>query len=145
MFQPRDLIVIFFFHLLNSNCVITSYCVIKGSSKIQGMMVDLPDHYMVHMTARTFQRMRNMKILIVKNAHIFGSPQHLPNNLRLLDWMEYPSSSLPSDFHPKKLVVLNLSHSCFTMQEPFKVYIRVAYDFRSFFCCFQFFFIRASI
>ncbi|KAI9092518.1 hypothetical protein K1719_027646 [Acacia pycnantha] len=91
-----------------------------GSSKIQGMMVDLPDHYMVHLTASTFKRMRNMKILIVKNAHIFGSPQHLPNNLRLLDWTEYPSSSLPSNFHPRKLVVLNLSRSCFTMKEPFK-------------------------
>ncbi|XP_028805584.1 TMV resistance protein N-like isoform X2 [Neltuma alba] len=93
-----------------------------GSRKIQGMMVDLPDHYMVHLTASTFKRMRNMKIFIVKNAHIFGSPQHLPNNLRLLDWMEYPSSSLPSNFRPKKLVGLNLSRSCFAMQEPFRYF-----------------------
>ncbi|XP_054803840.1 TMV resistance protein N-like [Prosopis cineraria] len=91
-----------------------------GSSKIQGMMVDLPDHYLVHLTENTFKMMKNMKILIVKNAHVFGSPQHLPNNLRLLDWMEYPSSSLPSNFHPRKLVVLNLSRSCLNMQEPFK-------------------------
>lgn len=85
------------------------------------MMVDLPDRYMVHLKDDSFKRMKNLKILIVRHGHFCGSPQQLPNNLRLLDWMEYPSSSLPSTFHPKKLVILNLSHSRFTMQEPFKV------------------------
>lgn len=84
-------------------------------------MVDLPDQYMVHLKDDSFKKMKNLKILIVRNGHFYGSPQHLPNNLRLLDWMEYPSSTLPSTFHPKKLVVLNLSRSRFTMQEPFKV------------------------
>lgn len=83
--------------------------------------MDLPDQYMVHLEGDSFKRMKNLKILIVRNGHFYGSPQHLPNNLRLLDWMEYPSSSLPSSFLPKKLVVLNLSRSRFTMQEPFKV------------------------
>ncbi|RDX98793.1 TMV resistance protein N, partial [Mucuna pruriens] len=92
----------------------------KGTYRIQGIMVDLPDQYMVHLEDDSFKKMKNLKILIVRNGHFFGSPQHLPNNLRVLDWMEYPSSSLPSSFQPKKLVALNLSHSRFTMQEPFK-------------------------
>lgn len=85
-------------------------------------MVDLPDEYMVHLKDDSFKKMKNLKILIVRKGQFYGSPQHLPNNLRLLDWMEYPSSSLPSSFHPKKLVLLNLSRSRCTMQEPFKVY-----------------------
>lgn len=92
----------------------------SGTYRVQGMMVDLPDQYMVHLKDDSFKKMKNLKILIVRNGHFYGSPQHLPNNLRLLDWMEYPSSTLPSTFHPKKLVVLNLSRSRFTMQEPFK-------------------------
>ncbi|XP_014500013.1 TMV resistance protein N isoform X2 [Vigna radiata var. radiata] len=91
----------------------------KGTYRIQGMMVDLPDDYMVHLKDDSFKKMKNLKILIVRNGNFFGSPQHLPNSLRLLDWMKYPSS-LPSSFQPKKLVVLNLSGSRFTMQEPFK-------------------------
>ncbi|TKY49757.1 TMV resistance protein N [Spatholobus suberectus] len=91
-----------------------------GTYRIQGMMVDLPDQYMVHLKHDSFKKMKNLKILIVRNGHFFGSPQHLPNNLRLLDWMEYPSSSFPSSFQPKKLVVLNLSRSHFTTQVPFK-------------------------
>ena len=99
---------------------------------MQGMMVDLPDQYMVHLKGDSFKRMKNLKILIVRNGHFFGSPQHLPNNLRLLDWIGYPSSSLPSSFHPKKLVVLNLSYSHFTMQEPFKVRLHFMFSFVSF-------------
>ncbi|KAL1319056.1 disease resistance protein RPS4B [Arachis hypogaea] len=91
-----------------------------GTYKIQGMMVDLPDQYMVHLKNDSFKKMKNLKILIVRNGQFFGSPQDLPNNLRLLDWMEYPSSSFPSSFLPKKLAVLNLSRSRFAMQEPFK-------------------------
>ncbi|XP_068494505.1 disease resistance-like protein CSA1 [Phaseolus vulgaris] len=84
------------------------------------MMVNLPDDYMVHLKDDSLKMMKDLKILTVRNGHFFGSPQHLPNNLRLLDWMKYPSS-LPSSFQPKKLVVLNLSSgSRFTMQEPFK-------------------------
>ncbi|MED6124980.1 hypothetical protein PIB30_064060 [Stylosanthes scabra] len=91
-----------------------------GTYKIQGMMVDLPDQYMIHLKNDSFKKMKNLKILIVRNGQFFGSPQDLPNNLRLLDWMEYPSSSFPSSFLPRKLAVLNLSRSRFTMQEPFK-------------------------
>lgn len=86
-------------------------------------MVDLPDQYVLHLRENTFKTMKNLKILIIKSARISGTPKYLPNNLRLLDWMEYPSTSLPSNFHPKKLVVLNLSRSRFSMKEPFKVYI----------------------
>ncbi|XP_073225148.1 TMV resistance protein N isoform X2 [Cicer arietinum] len=92
----------------------------SGTYRVQGMMVDLPDEYMVHLKDDSFKKMKNLKILIVRKGQFYGSPQHLPNNLRLLDWMEYPSSSLPSSFHPKKLVLLNLSRSRCTMQEPFK-------------------------
>ena len=86
--------------------------------------MDLPDQYMIHLNADSFKRMKSLKILVVQ--------QHLPNNLRLLDWMEYPSLSLPSSFYPKKLVVLKLSHSYFTMQELFKVRFHFMFSFVSF-------------
>ncbi|XP_050284950.1 disease resistance protein RUN1-like [Quercus robur] len=43
--------------------------------------------------------------------HNFGCLEYLPNELRFLDWPGYPFSSLPSNFCPKKLVVLNMSRS----------------------------------
>jgi len=39
-------------------------------------------------------------------------PEHLPNSLRVLEWWRYPSPSLPPNFHPKRLVTLELRQSC---------------------------------
>ncbi|KAG5066168.1 hypothetical protein JHK86_009899 [Glycine max] len=32
-----------------------------------------------------------------------NKPHYLPNNLRVLEWTEYPSQSFPSNFYPKKI------------------------------------------
>ena len=74
----------------------------------------------VQLNGNTFENMRRLRVLIVQNAQVSGAPKHLPNNLRFLDWNEYPSPSLPVDFHPETLVVLNLPHSHLTMDEPLK-------------------------
>ncbi|KAI4351973.1 hypothetical protein L6164_006271 [Bauhinia variegata] len=68
----------------------------NGSGMIQGMLVDLPNEYTVHLENDPFKKMKNLKFLIIRNAQFFGSRQHLPGSLRLLDWMENPSSSLQS-------------------------------------------------
>ncbi|KAL6318143.1 hypothetical protein AAG906_035648 [Vitis piasezkii] len=43
--------------------------------------------------------------------HLSGDLKFLSNNLRSLYWHEYPLKSLPSNFHPKKLVELNMCSS----------------------------------
>ena len=58
-----------------------------------------------------FLKMKNLRLLIIRNIQSYGRLEYLPNGLRLLDWPGYPCSSLPSNFCPKKLVALDLSHS----------------------------------
>ena len=60
-------------------------------------------------TFEAFSKMYNLKFLQI-NA-IFHYSQHLPNSLRFLDWMHYPSKSLPSTFQPDELVCLCLQYS----------------------------------
>ncbi|KAJ1417969.1 Leucine-rich repeat domain superfamily [Sesbania bispinosa] len=48
---------------------------------------------------------------MINNANVSDDIQYLSNELRLIDWPGYPSSTLPPDFHPKRLVSLNMSHS----------------------------------
>ena len=43
--------------------------------------------------------------------HLYGDFKFLSNNLIDLYWDGYPSKSLPSNFHPEKLVELNLCFS----------------------------------
>ncbi|KAG4943989.1 hypothetical protein JHK85_048635 [Glycine max] len=59
-----------------------------------------------------FKKMNNLKRLIIESGSFTTGPKHLPNSLRVLEWWDYPSPSLPIDFHPKKLVKLELLGSC---------------------------------
>ena len=58
-----------------------------------------------------FLKMKNLRLLKICNIQSCGRLEYLPNGLRLLDWVGFPWSSLPSKFYPKNLVSLNLSHS----------------------------------
>ena len=55
--------------------------------------------------------MGNLRLLIVDNMSILNGLNHLPNDLRFLDWFGYSSKVLPSSFQPKELVELNLQFS----------------------------------
>ncbi|KAL1356255.1 hypothetical protein HN51_008265 [Arachis hypogaea] len=99
-----------------------------GTDAIEGIMLDMTNlKQKVPLNSNTFENMKRLRILIVRNAQVSGAPNHLPNNLRLLDWDEYPLPSLPADFHPETLVVLNLPHSILTMDEPFKKFDHLTY------------------
>ena len=55
-----------------------------------------------------------LKMEILKFLRIFGFlyvPSHLPNDLRILDWILNPSKSLPSSFQLNELVQLCLQWS----------------------------------
>ena len=56
-----------------------------------------------------FLKMDNLKFL-----RIYGTllvPTHLPNDIRILDWISYPSKSLPSSYQLDELVQLRLQES----------------------------------
>ncbi|XP_057990541.1 disease resistance protein RUN1-like [Hevea brasiliensis] len=55
--------------------------------------------------------MKNLRMLILQNARFFCDIEYLSNELRYLEWHEYPFKSLPSTFQPNKLVELHLQHS----------------------------------
>uniref|UniRef100_A0A7N2R0N0 TIR domain-containing protein n=1 Tax=Quercus lobata TaxID=97700 RepID=A0A7N2R0N0_QUELO len=82
----------------------------KGSNKIQGIMLCSPKPIKVQLKEQ-FLKMKNLRLLIIRNLHSSGHLEYLPNELRFLDWPGYPFSSLPTNFFPKKLVALNMSGS----------------------------------
>ena len=56
-----------------------------------------------------FLKMYNLRFLKVN--YIYSVPTHLPGGLRILDWPEYSSNSLPSSFQSDELVRLCLQGS----------------------------------
>ena len=74
---------------------------------IQGLVLRLGAHW----NLEAFPKMPNLKLLIIHHVQLLHGPEHLSNNLRFLDWSEYPSKSLPSNFQPVELVELCLLYS----------------------------------
>ncbi|XP_054814636.1 disease resistance protein RPP2B-like [Prosopis cineraria] len=64
-----------------------------------------------------FKSMKNLKVLIFNNVTCSKSLKYLPNSLKVLKWQGYPSSSLPADFRPKKLVEFNIGYSNLSSME----------------------------
>ncbi|XP_030938858.1 disease resistance protein RPP2A-like [Quercus lobata] len=91
----------------------------KGSDKIQGLMLDLPNPITVQLHAKAFRKMKNLKFLIVRNVLISEELKYLPNGLKLLEWHQYPFS-LPSNYCLQQLVVLEMPRSCIRLEKLFK-------------------------
>ena len=91
----------------------------QGSDKIRGIMLHLPFPIKVQLHAQAFEKMENLKFLIVRNVLILEELKYLPSGLRLLEWHEYPFS-LPSKFCPRQLVMLQMSNSCIELEKLFK-------------------------
>lgn len=86
------------------------------------MLIELPKHDLIRLNRNSFMRMKRLRILINRNACFSGGPNCLPNALRLLDWVEYPLQSLPSDFRGRNLVSWRMPNSLLReLGEGFKV------------------------
>ena len=60
--------------------------------------------------AGAFKMMENLEFLMVRNVLISEELKYLPNGLKVFEWDQYPFS-LPSNFCPQKLVVLEMPRS----------------------------------
>ena len=67
-----------------------------------------------------FGRMEKLKYLIVRNL-ICEDVKYLSNELRLIDWNEFPLLSLPATVNLQKLVALNVPRSHIKLDEHFEV------------------------
>ncbi|XP_061342551.1 disease resistance protein Roq1-like isoform X1 [Gastrolobium bilobum] len=93
-----------------------------GTNKIRIIHLNSPlsDKEQVEWSGKAFVRMKNLKTLIINAGRFSKGPEHLPNSLKILEWWRYPSQYLPSDFHPKKLVICKIMDCCFNSPELLK-------------------------
>ncbi|KAG6617682.1 hypothetical protein I3842_Q142200 [Carya illinoinensis] len=82
-----------------------------GTNQIEGILIDLPKTDIICLSSEAFMKMKNLRYFINHNARFSGSPNYLSNELRVLNWVGYPSQSLPYNFHGRKLVDLRISDS----------------------------------
>ncbi|XP_028769770.1 TMV resistance protein N-like [Neltuma alba] len=96
--------------------------VLKGCNNNEGIMLDPPHQKKVKWSGMAFEKMNNLRILVVRNVQFSTAPAYLPNSLRWLEWEGYPSTTLPRDFSPSELMCLKLTKSPFRLKGPLKIF-----------------------
>ena len=91
----------------------------QGSNKIRGVMLLSPERTTVSLKAKVFKGMKNLKFLI-GNVHIGEALKYLPDELRFLEWREFPLSLSSKCCLPQQLVVLKMSKSNIILENVFK-------------------------
>ena len=74
-------------------------------------MLNTPIQEDEHLDAKVFSKMKKRRLLKVVDMGNVKLPQGLnclSNELRIIEWNGYPLSSMPTNFQPKKLVVLKM-------------------------------------
>ena len=76
------------------------------------------------MDSRAFRNMKNLRLLIVRNARFSTNVEYLPDNLKWIKWHGFSHRFLPLSFLKKNLVGLDLRHSLIrNLGKGFKVII----------------------
>jgi hypothetical protein len=92
-------------------------------------LVDLPERDPICLSPEAFEKMKKLRIFINHNACFSEEPSFLSNELRLLDWPEYPVESLPPNFQGENLVVFRMRNSCLKGLKGFQVQFLFLYLF----------------
>ncbi|XP_062001709.1 uncharacterized protein LOC133718846 isoform X2 [Rosa rugosa] len=84
----------------------------KGTSAVKGIFLSSPQLCKVRLKADSFSKMDFLRLLKIKNVKFSGCHEYdLSNKLSFLEWHDFPSTFLPSEFEPKNLVELQLPRS----------------------------------
>ncbi|CAL5401797.1 unnamed protein product [Camellia sinensis] len=82
-----------------------------GTSKIEGLKLDMKNSNQIPLEVDAFARMLKLKLLQLKYIQISGSFKKFPKGLRWLCWHGFPFKSIPNDFPLENLIVLDMSYS----------------------------------
>ncbi|MED6130938.1 hypothetical protein PIB30_005226 [Stylosanthes scabra] len=98
-----------------------------GTEKVEVIILYSSRQKEVYWNGNAFQKMRNLRVLIVGDAYFPTGPKNLPNSLRVLDWLGYPSTSLPSGFNPSEPSILSVISSCLRFDKPLKMFCSLSF------------------
>ncbi|CAL5347747.1 unnamed protein product [Camellia sinensis] len=85
----------------------------KGTKAIDSVILTLPMLKKIQWSNKTFVRMHKLRLLQINHVHLSGNFEDLLEELRWLCWHNCPLENLPSNFHPEKLVILDMQFSRF--------------------------------
>ncbi|CAL5417674.1 unnamed protein product [Camellia sinensis] len=82
-----------------------------GMEAVEGVILILPMLKKIQWSNKAFAGMPKLRLLRINHVHLCGNFEHLFEELRWLCWHYCPLEYLPSNFHPEKLVILDMQFS----------------------------------
>lgn len=86
----------------------------KGTERVEGIVLVSfsREKQLLSLDAQAFSRMERLRYLqIIYDVQLLQGLAYLSNELRYMDWHDYPLKSFPSTFQPKSLLEIHLPHS----------------------------------
>ncbi|XP_023537666.1 disease resistance protein RPS6-like isoform X3 [Cucurbita pepo subsp. pepo] len=83
----------------------------SGTDAVKAIKLELPNLTRLDVDPRAFRKMKNLRLLMVRNARFSTNLKYLPDNLKWIKWHAFSQDSLPSSFITKNLVGLDLQYS----------------------------------
>ncbi|KAM3731591.1 hypothetical protein ACB098_12G175400 [Castanea mollissima] len=80
----------------------------SGTEVVEGIMLNMPIQEVEHLSAEVFSKMKILRLLIIGNVQLPKDLSYLSDELRIIEWYGYPFKSMPTNFHPNKLVELRM-------------------------------------
>uniref|UniRef100_A0A2N9GNS1 TIR domain-containing protein n=1 Tax=Fagus sylvatica TaxID=28930 RepID=A0A2N9GNS1_FAGSY len=83
-----------------------------GTKNVEGMMLNSPPHkHKKDLDAKTFSEMTRLRLFKICNVLLPQGLNYLSNELRMMEWHDYPLKSMPRGFRPNNLVEFIMPHS----------------------------------
>ncbi|KAG6628014.1 disease resistance protein RUN1-like isoform X2 [Carya illinoinensis] len=80
-----------------------------GRNKVEAIVIDFPEgDEIIHLSPNAFKNMKRLRLFRCINAYFYGEPNCLPNSIRVLDWLNCPLQSMPSEFRGDNLFILQM-------------------------------------
>ncbi|XP_042963133.1 disease resistance protein RPV1-like isoform X2 [Carya illinoinensis] len=80
-----------------------------GTYSIEAIVIDFPEvDEIIHLSPNAFKNMKRLRVFRCINASFSGELNCLPNSIRVLDWLNCPLQSMPSEFRGNKLFILQM-------------------------------------
>ena len=77
---------------------------------MESMVLNSPPHK-EDLNAEAFSHMKRLRLIKLCNVQLPQGLNYLSNELRIMEWHDYPLKSMPRSFRPDNLVELIMPHS----------------------------------
>ncbi|XP_045812982.1 disease resistance protein RPV1-like isoform X1 [Trifolium pratense] len=82
-----------------------------GTKAVEGLALKLQGDSVKCYSTKTFEKMKNLRLLQLAGVQLDGDFDYLSRNLRWLSWNGFPLSYIPTDFYQGNLVSIELENS----------------------------------